>query len=272
MVEVALTNSVRTNLLALQRNAKDTGVVQGRLATGLKVKDAIDDPIKFFTAEHLKNKSGDFGVIKDNINQGISVLKTTLTGLKGLTKIAEQMKGLVNAARATNDGTERNRLEAEFNALYTQLDGMAKDAAYNGTNLLATATPDNLTVIFDDDDNNSLVVNGVQSDAAGLGFTGALPLDTDGEITTASAAVDAALKQLRTTATTIGSNQAILTARLNFTEDYMNRLLEGAGILTNADMNEEGANLLALQTRQQLALNSLSLSTNSERSVLNLFG
>ena len=80
------------------------------------------------------------------------------------------------------------------------------------------------------------------------------------------------LTTLRGNAATLGSNATILKTRLNFTEDLTNTLESGAGKLTLADLNEESANLLALQTRQQLGLNSLALAAQSERAILSLFG
>src|SRR3546814_7622143 len=84
--------------------------------------------------------------------------------------------------------------------------------------------------------------------------------------------INNALTELRTNASTLGSNNTILQTRLDFTESLANTLEDGAGKLTLADLNEESANLLALQTRQQLGINSLALAAQSERSILALFG
>ena len=84
--------------------------------------------------------------------------------------------------------------------------------------------------------------------------------------------LDSALTTLRTQAQTLGSNVALLNTRLSFTEQYTNTLQSGADKLTLADINEEGANLLALQTRQQLGIQSLSLAAQAEASILSLFG
>ncbi len=81
-----------------------------------------------------------------------------------------------------------------------------------------------------------------------------------------------ALTELRTNAATLGSNSTVLQTRISFTADLVNTLETGAGKLTLADLNEESASLLALQTRQQLGINSLSLAAQSERSILGLFG
>ena len=83
--------------------------------------------------------------------------------------------------------------------------------------------------------------------------------------------VDDAINTLRNWAAEFGNNYAILQSRETFTENLVNVLTEGADKLTLADMNEESANMLALQTRQQLAINSLSLASQAAQSVLQLF-
>lgn len=90
-------------------------------------------------------------------------------------------------------------------------------------------------------------------------------------IATTQARVQNALSQLRTAQATLGSNIAVLNIRLEFTKNYVNDLTVGADKLTLADLNEEGANLTSLQTKQQLGTISLSISTQSEQSILRLF-
>jgi len=80
-----------------------------------------------------------------------------------------------------------------------------------------------------------------------------------------------ALTTLRSKASSLGSNVALLQTRLDFTQSYVNTLEDGGAKLTLADINEEGANLLALQTRQQLGIQSLSFAGQAEQSVLGLF-
>ncbi len=88
---------------------------------------------------------------------------------------------------------------------------------------------------------------------------------------TAIAALDDARDTLRTEAKKLSSNLSIITARQDYTSKMINTLDDGAANLTNADMNEEGANMLMLQTRQQLATTSLSLASQAAQSVLRLF-
>ena len=102
--------------------------------------------------------------------------------------------------------------------------------------------------------------------------TGVVTAGNTTEINKVIAELDAALVSLRTNAQTMGTNVALLSTRIDFTEDYVSTLQEGADKLTLADINEEGANLLALQTRQQLGIQALSLAAQAEASILRLFG
>lgn len=151
---------------------------------------------------------------------------------------------------------------------------LSEDKAFQGQNLIQ-ASPDNLVVDFNEDATSQLTISGIDSSTASTGINVASATNdfaADSDINNAIAATRSALTTLRTSAAVLGSNNSVLQTRLDFTEDLINTLEEGAGKLTLADLNEESANLLSLQTRQQLGLNSLALAAQSERSILNLFG
>ena len=93
----------------------------------------------------------------------------------------------------------------------------------------------------------------------------------DSNIDAAITQIEGAISKLRTMASDFGNNYSIVQTREEFTDNLINVLTEGADNLTLADMNEESANMLALQTRQQLAINSLSLASQASQSVLQLF-
>ncbi|MDP6717437.1 MAG: flagellin [Pirellulaceae bacterium] len=271
---VTLTAAVRTNLLTLQRTADLIGRTQTRLATGLKVNSALDDASAFFSSRALSNRASDLATLKGDIDQSVSSITAALNGIDGITELIEQAKGLANSAKGTGDTNERSTLAVQFNALLDQVDNLANDASFGGANLLQ-ATPDNLEVTFNEDNTSNITVTGIDSTTASTGINvsdATSDWANDTVVNTALTAVNSALTTLRTSASTLGSNNTILQARLSFTENLVNTLEEGAGKLTLADLNEESANLLALQTRQQLGINSLALAAQSERSVLALFG
>jgi flagellin len=192
----------------------------------------------------------------------------TLTAL-GLSAGAVQPTVDPSDPVATANAT-RTSLQADFNELLNQITQLAQDASFNGVNLLNS---DDLTVTFNEDGSSSLVIAGVDFTALGLGLT---PLSGDGlqvpaNVTAALAQLDGATALLRAQASAFGSNLSIVQARQDFTKNLINVLEIGADNLTLADTNEEGANLLALQTRQSLSTTSLSMAAQADQNVLRLF-
>lgn len=272
--KIALSAAIRSNLLTLQRTIDLGDRTQVRLASGLKVNSALDDAAAFFAARALSFRADDLNRLKDNIDQSISSLTAAIQGIESITQLIEQAQGLAITAKATGDTNERSSLGVQFDALLLQIDQLANDASYQGQNLIQGA-PDNLVVDFNEDASSQLTILGIDSTTGtgGINVAGAVGnFAATTDIDAAFTATRNALITLRTTAATLGSNNTVLQTRLNFTEDLVNTLDEGAGKLTLADLNEESANLLSLQTRQQLGLNSLSLAAQSERAILNLFG
>ena len=272
--KVNLTEAIRGNLLSLQRSARAIDQTQTRLSTGLAVKSALDDASAFFTARALNNRASDLQSLKSNTDLAISTVQAALDGIDSITDLVQQAKGLASNAKATGNTNERSTLAVQFNELLSQIDSLANDATFNGVNLLQ-ASPDNLDVVFNEDNTSNLTITGLDATTASTGINIAVAANNFGlnaNIDTALTAISSALTTLRGNAATLGSNATILKTRLNFTENLTNTLESGAGKLTLADLNEESANLLALQTRQQLGLNSLALAAQSERAILSLFG
>lgn len=167
------------------------------------------------------------------------------------------------------ENENRTKLAAQFNAILDQIDQVAKDASYKGVNLLQN---NDLKVIFNEDRTSDLIVKGQDASSAGLKIADAAnSWKSDADVETAIKAVEDAVNTLRSMSSELGNNYSIVQSRESFTENMINVLEEGADKLTLADMNEESANMLALQTRQQLAINSLSLASQAAQSVLQLF-
>ena len=272
--KISLTQAVRGNLLSLQRTSTGIDQTQTRLSTGLRVSSAIDDAAAFFTARAFDNRASDLESLKSNIDLAISTIQAAIDGIDAITDIVQQAKGIASAAQATGDTNERSTLAVQFNELLSQINSIANDSTFNGLNLLQ-ASPDNLAVEFNEDNTSNLTITGLDATTATSGINIAVAANNFGlnaNIDTALTSISSALTTLRSNASTLGSNNTILTTRLDFTKNLVNTLETGSGKLTLADLNEESANLLALQTRQQLGLNSLALASQSERAILSLFG
>jgi flagellin-like hook-associated protein FlgL len=271
---VNLSSSVRSNLLTLQRSSDLIALTHTRLSTGKVVNSAIDDAPAFFTAKALSNAAGDFNLLKTDIDLGISTIQAAIDGIDAITELVVQAKGLATNSKATGNTNERSTLAVQFNELLTQINLIANDASFNGSNLLK-ASPDELAVAFNDDNSSNLTITGLDSTTASTGINlgvAANGFGANANIDAALTQISAALSELRTNAATMGSKNTILGTRLDFTENLVSNLTNGEGKLTLADLNEESAKLLALQTRQQLGINSLALAAQSERSILALFG
>ena len=160
----------------------------------------------------------------------------------------------------------QNKIKQYANIL-NQYDSITKDASYKGVNLLKK---DKLNVRFNESGNADLNVIGKDMSSAALGL-GKVDWANQSDIAQSLKEIASALKSIRAFTAELGNNYSIITSRQDFTENLINILTEGADKLTLADMNEESANMLALQTRQQLAINSLSLASQAAQAVMKLF-
>lgn len=383
MTDITLSSAVRSNLNALQATSDLMSNVQERLATGKKVNSALDNPNSFFTAKGLQNRASDLSTLLDDMGQSVQTLKAADEGIGAISDLVDAAKAKANQALQTSSQSERKDFTAEYNELLTQIEDLAKDAGYQGKNLLG-GTGNDLSVIFNEDGTSSLSISAVDytdtASSTGLnlsdlavaadgtatlaltnGSSGAADLtagatvvtdddfaagdtltltdstgtelgsleitatttvqdvadfvgnsssdisatvgsgivitsdigvtlssdgaQTDVSVTPATAngfatdtdidnvlsALTRAQDTLRAQASTFGTNLSIVENRQDFTKALINTLEEGAGQLTLADTNEEGANLLALQTQQTLASTSLSLAAQADQNVLRLF-
>jgi flagellin len=167
----------------------------------------------------------------------------------------------------------RTNLSRQFNELRDQLDKLAEDASYNGINLLRG---DNLRMTFNETGTSTLDIqveggNAINSAYLNVFNVEASDFDSDANIDSLLGDIKTGMDTIRSQASEFGANLSVVENRTNFTKNMMNTLQTGADNLVLADTNEEGANMLALQTRQQLSSVALSLASQSDQAVLRLF-
>ena len=229
-------------------------------ATGTDEVDNVDDMVRI-----LNNADQTKGLVRasnDNGTLRIENLSTNELAVSGL-----------DSAATIAGNTMRADLADQYNELRDQLDKLADDASFNGINLLRG---DKLTITFNETGTSSIDINTKGQEAinsANLGietFMQKQTLDSDSNIDAELAKLKSALNNVRSQSSAFGSNLSIVQNRQDFTKNMVNTLQTGGANLTLADMNEEAANLLALQTRQSLSSNSLSLASQADQSVLQL--
>lgn len=285
---------------ALANTARDNATVKGTTSSGtytaaddtqditVKIDGVADQDIKV-TLEDTDTLEQAATKIAAALNDGTNGVKdaedTVIDGFtatieNGQIKISNS-KGIVANVSGTISGitfngeignSTRTTSMKQYNEILDQIDQLAKDSGYKGVNLLQG---NSLKVVFNEDRSSYLTINSTFADTSDEGLKISRAEDwtnPDNEAIDASISeLENAITSLRNMASEFGNNYSIVENRENFTESLINVLEEGSDKLTLADMNEESANMLALQTRQQLAINSLSLASQAAQSVLSLF-
>jgi flagellin len=193
------------------------------------------------------------------------------TALQNLGFNALATVGTVNNTAASTGTTSaaRTSLAAQFEVLRTQIDELARDSTFNGVSLLNNQS---VTVIMNQSATTKLIVAGNNDTSLGLGILASTnSFQTNFDANTAFANIEKALATLQNQASTYTANVAVIQDRTDFTKQTINTLQTGTNDLTLADANQEGASLLALQTRQSLSSTALSLATQADQNVLRLF-
>ncbi|WP_321447085.1 flagellin [uncultured Cohaesibacter sp.] len=188
----------------------------------------------------------------------------TFTGAASGTDDVLTIKNYAGTQDASN-----TELVAQFNDIMDQIDELARDSSFNGINLI-NGTGSDLTVAFNekrDETKSELTIESADLSSSGLGLADATSLNTE-DSNNQLDALSEALSTLRTQASSFGSQLNTVTIREEFTKDMINTLQTGADDLVLADTNEEGANMLALQTRQSLSTTALSLASQADQAVL----
>jgi len=268
--DISLTAGMRNNLLALQNTSKQLSATQDKLSSGKRVNSALDNPTNFFAAQAHMERASDLNDRKDGMSEAVQTVKNADNGIKAITALIQAAKGLASSASATNDTLSQVTYESQFLQITSQITTLASDSGYRGTNLLTDGT---LAIEFAPKAGDAkLTVAGFKADAVSLGITSAVTnWAVAGNAESSLSYMDTALTTLRTKSSTLASNLSVITTRQSFTDNVINTLQAGADGLTLADMNNEGANMLMLQTRQSLGTTALSLSSQAAQSVLRLF-
>lgn len=270
MSEIYLTSAMRANLMTLQETASLMMRTQDRLSTGKKVNSALDDPAKFFSSQAHLSRAADLDRLRAGMGESIQTIKAADKGITSVLSMLEQARGLADSARTS---TAKATLATQFNDLVSQMKTLIEDANYKGTNLLNNQ---NLTTQFEG--NHNLATNGIDgtngnSYLGGLGNAASNYNNFNSETDIANAIDDLneVVGNFRAAAATLAANLSVITTRQDFTLGVIETLKTGASKLVEADQNEEGANMLMLQTRQQLGTVSLQLAAQASQSILRLF-
>lgn len=253
-------------LRLLTMTQKSLAQVQDQLSSGLKVNNAQDAPATFVIAQGMRGDIGALNAIREGIDFGIA---TNSMAVAGATAISDQLTTLKElATQAKNDGLDGTVLQAQVTQVLAQIDTIAGTSAFNGVNLL-TATAATLTVPTGLAATDVISTSNTDlTSASGLSL-GAIDVSAD---------ADAALTAIAAAETIVGNALVAfgnfgnrLDSQGEFTTLLTDTMKEGLGTLVDADMAEVSAQLTAIQTKEQLNIQSLSIANSAPQSILALF-
>ena len=278
---ISLTSGMRASLFSLQKTSRDMETTMNRLATGLKVNTPLDDPINFFNAQEHRVRASDLAGRKDGMSEAIQTVKAANVGVEGINNLIAQAKSLAQSAMSATV-SDATTFASQYGTIMTQINEMAADSGYKNVNLLQggsltvefapTAGQSTLSLTGFGDSTAAFNITGLSAEiiANGTTWVSGTTIDT-AAIQTSIDNLEDAMGTLRTESKKLSNNLSIITAREDFTSQMINTLSDGAAKLTEADMNEEGAIMLMLQTRQALGTTSLNLASQAAQNVLRLF-
>ncbi len=265
--------SVNTNqgaFVALQQLSatnKQLSITQNRINTGLKVAGAADGAATFAIAQNIRADVAGLNAVQSSLDRAISAVDVALNAAESVGDLLNQLRETaVAASDAGLDSASRSALQDEFQQVLKQIDSIVSSASFNGTNLVSAA---NSVTAIDSDGNAIFSVQGTALTVSSLGVSSTFATATAAqsvvsEIDTAIATVNSALSNL-------GAGRNRLDLQATFISKLKDTLEVGIGNLVDADLAKESANLQALQVRQQLGLQALSIANQAPGSILALF-
>jgi len=271
--------SVNTNagaFLALQNLNKTSGglnEVQSRINTGLKVASAKDDAATFAIAQKLRGDVAGLNAVKGSLDRASSTLDVAIAAGEAVSDLLIELKEKAVAAKDSGlDTASRTSLNDDFKQLRDQITSIVSNAEFNGTNNVKNGGSA-IVAITSDDGGNSITVA-----AQDLSLTGGkVTITASTEINTAalaSAAVtklESSIGNVNTALSALGSGANRLELQRTFVDKLSDSIEVGIGNLVDADLAKESANLQALQVKQQLGLQALSIANQAPSTVLGLF-
>ena len=272
-------NSVNTNvgaMIALQnlsRTNSELGTVQNRINTGMKVSSAKDNGAIWAIAQGQRAEIGALNAVKDSLNRGQSAVDVSLAAGESVSDLLIQLKEKALAATDTSLSTSaRSALNEDFTSIRDQIVTVVGNASFNGVNLLngtetagfkALANVAGSTITIDDE-NMSL-----SGSIVTLATTESIATSTTA--TAALAKVDASIANVSASLARLGTGAKSLGTHSTFVGKLQDTLEAGVGNLVDADLAKESARLQALQTKQQLGVQALSIANSSTSILLGLF-
>jgi flagellin len=279
-------NSVNTNvnamiaLQSLNKTASQLATTQKTISTGFRVADATDDGAAYAVAQRVRSDVGALTSANQQLGNVKGLISTTITGLDSVSKTLIEARGvLVKLADSNTQGDQRDQYVAQYTSLMNNVKSFLQDAGYNNKTLIGDIGGSNgsfgaVAVIRNEVGATYGIASfGGSAFFASINFTSTAlgSADSVQALITASGTFLNALATLGSQLNTYGSAANYVDNQISYNNDKMDSLNSGLGSLIDADLAKESAKLQALQIRQQLGTQALSIANQAPQSLLSLF-
>jgi flagellin len=275
-----MTLSVNTNqpaLIALQNLNKtndEMGGVQSRINTGLAISSAKDNAAVWSIAQDQRADRSALNAVKMSLDRATSITDVALAAGESVSDLLTQMREKVVAAKDTSLSTSsRTALNADFQGLLKNLTQVINSATFDGANILNGSEPTNITFLADADAATVITLNLQNLSLSGTinSLTATDTINTQTLAAGVLSRLDATLTRVNQAVGSIGSQAKQIEAHNTFVSKLNDVLETGVGNLVDADMAKESARLQALQVKQQLGAQALSIANQAPQIILSLF-
>ena len=277
------TNSINVNsgsILALQNlnsTATQLDKVQNRISTGLAVSSAKDNGGLWGIAQNSRASVAALDSVKQSLQRAQSTVDVAISAGQTISDILNQIKSKALAGADTSlDTVSRKALNADVTALIGQITKIVSTSDFNGTNIIKTNGA-SIFALANASGSSKLTVQGLllgiggTSTSTGITFTATASFTTATTAATFLSLVNTSITQVNASVAKLGTGSNALATHLNFISNLQDTLTQGIGTLVDADVAKESANLTALQTKQQLGIQALSIANSSKSALLGLF-
>ncbi|MBL4836925.1 MAG: flagellin [Kordiimonadaceae bacterium] len=271
--------SVNTNagaFAALQNLNKTSSSLQGvqsRINTGLKVGSAKDDAATFAIAQKLRGDVAGLNAVKSSLDRAASTLDVAIAAGEAVSDLLIALKEKAVASKDSGlDSASRTSLNDDFKQLRDQITSIVDNAAFNGTNVVKNSGSA-VIALTNDSGSNTITVAAQDLSLAGstISLTAGSSISTQAIASTAVQNLDSSITNVNTALSALGSGSKRLELQRSFVDKLSDTIEVGIGNLVDADLARESANLQALQVKQQLGLQALSIANQAPSTVLGLF-
>jgi len=272
-------NSVNTNvgaMIALQNLSvtnSELATVQSRINTGKKVGSAKDNGAIWAIAQSQRAEVSSLNAVKDSLQRGQSAVDVALSAGESISDLLIQLKEKALAAKDTSlDTAARTALNADFKSIRDQIGKVVANAEFNGTNMLKSGAT-SFKALANADGSSTIDVAAEIMKLSGsiVTITTSEEIDTATKAGAALTKLDASISNVSASLARLGTGSKSLQTHLNFVSKLQDTLEAGIGNLVDADLAKESARLQALQTKQQLGVQALSIANSSTSILLGLF-